>query len=161
MYSLKKVKSFRGTDGHGFNADLMKDGKKVAFVYDMADGGPMSFEWMDRENGFVPFEVKGYEGKPFVRKVTNEEREFLLYVAAQGEDGLEPEAMVVAKMLDAMEQEKDLKKACKKNTLYRLKGDAPGKWRAVNAPYSDPRVKPFLASKYGASVEEILNERFA
>ena len=43
MYSVAKVKSFRGTDGYGFNADLMKDGRKIAFVIDEGCGGCLHY----------------------------------------------------------------------------------------------------------------------
>jgi len=30
--SVRKIKTFRGTEGYGFNAELCADGKPVAFV---------------------------------------------------------------------------------------------------------------------------------
>ncbi len=47
-YSVIKVKSFMGREGHGFNATLCRGGKAVAFVWDDASGGPTSFDWIDR-----------------------------------------------------------------------------------------------------------------
>ena len=47
MYSVKGVKNFIGEDGRGFNASLYRDGKKIALVSDMADGGPIRFDWDD------------------------------------------------------------------------------------------------------------------
>jgi hypothetical protein len=44
-YTVKNVKNFLGREGHGFNATLYRDGVKVAFVRDMADGGPIRYEW--------------------------------------------------------------------------------------------------------------------
>lgn len=51
QYSVTKVKQFRGNEGYGFNADLLCNGKKVAFVYDDANGGMYRYEWSakDRE----------------------------------------------------------------------------------------------------------------
>ena len=34
MYTLKKVKRFRGHDGYGVNCELFRGTKKVAFVFD-------------------------------------------------------------------------------------------------------------------------------
>lgn len=47
--SVKGVKTFRGMEGHGFNATLYLDGKKVAFVMDEGSGGCMRYEWNDRK----------------------------------------------------------------------------------------------------------------
>ncbi len=43
------VKSFRGTEGLGFNANLLANGKKVAFVIDEANGGDYHYEWVSDE----------------------------------------------------------------------------------------------------------------
>lgn len=50
-YTLRRVKTFRGMDGQGLNAELMRDGKVVAFVLDEGCGGEMRFDWMDRTHG--------------------------------------------------------------------------------------------------------------
>lgn len=45
-YSLKSVKTFRGRQGQGFNATLLFNGKPVAAVDDMADGGIYHWRWL-------------------------------------------------------------------------------------------------------------------
>ena len=45
MYTVKGIKAFEGMEGPGFNADLYRDGTRVAHVRDMGNGGPMDFEW--------------------------------------------------------------------------------------------------------------------
>lgn len=50
-YTLRKVKTFRGMDGQGLNAELLRDGKVVAFLIDEGCGGMMRFDWMDRSHG--------------------------------------------------------------------------------------------------------------
>lgn len=47
MYSVKNIKTFTGREGKGFNATLYRDGKKIAMVSDMADGGMLRFDWVD------------------------------------------------------------------------------------------------------------------
>ena len=47
--TVAKVKSFIGNEGYGFNADLLADGKKVAFVMDAAWGGEYEFDWVNPE----------------------------------------------------------------------------------------------------------------
>lgn len=46
-YTVKGIKTFVGMEGHGYNATLYRDGKKVAFVIDDASGGPLQVEWTD------------------------------------------------------------------------------------------------------------------
>ena len=57
-YEVRKVKSFRGMEGFGFNAELVRDGKPVALVIDEGNGGCYMFEWYDRSAALVP--VKGF-----------------------------------------------------------------------------------------------------
>lgn len=57
-YSVAKLKTFIGMEGHGFNVDLLLDGKKVAFVRDDADGGELVFEWIDDGRPKVPMGPK-------------------------------------------------------------------------------------------------------
>ncbi|MDP2692748.1 MAG: hypothetical protein Q8O88_03870 [bacterium] len=41
---LKNVKTFRGMEGHGLNADLYVDGKRVCFVMDEGNGGCFNYQ---------------------------------------------------------------------------------------------------------------------
>lgn len=50
-----------------------------------------------------------------------------------------------------------IKRWCKTQTVFRLKGDEKGRWRTVKAPYSE-RVKQYLTLKYGDKIESIANE---
>ena len=48
-YTVTGIKSFRGREGYGFNATLHRDGRKVAFVIDQADGGECRYEWLAKD----------------------------------------------------------------------------------------------------------------
>lgn len=41
---LKNIKTFRGREGYGLNADLLVNGQKVCFVRDAGDGGEFSYD---------------------------------------------------------------------------------------------------------------------
>ena len=45
MLTVKNVKTFRGMEGDGFNANLYFDNKKICFVMDSANGGEYDYEW--------------------------------------------------------------------------------------------------------------------
>lgn len=47
-YSVSGLKTFTGMEGQGFNANLLRQGRKVATVRDDASGGPLWVEWEDR-----------------------------------------------------------------------------------------------------------------
>lgn len=41
-YEIKNLKTFNGREGKGYNANLLRDGKKVAELIDSGDGGMVS-----------------------------------------------------------------------------------------------------------------------
>lgn len=88
-YTVKGVKSFIGNEGHGFNATLYRDGKAVAFVYDDASGGPVAFEWKDRDGGLVEVETLTHDGRPWMVKMTHEERAYYTFVSAMPKQSFE------------------------------------------------------------------------
>lgn len=47
-WSVSNVKNFTGREGYGFNAVLNLNGKKVAYVDNMADGGEFDWRWLDQ-----------------------------------------------------------------------------------------------------------------
>lgn len=57
------------------------------------------------------------------------------------------------------EAAKKLTRLGKKETLFRLVGDAPTSWRTVKHVF-DPSVKKYLVTKYGTQLEIIANEDF-
>jgi len=71
-YSVRKVKTFRGREGHGFNAELLCDNIPVAFVMDEANGGTYHYEWYDLKSPRIPVEVVEY-GRSRTLQCTPEE----------------------------------------------------------------------------------------
>jgi hypothetical protein len=47
--TVKKIKTFRGHDGQGYNCDLYVDGVLAAYCTEMADGGEMQIDYVSRE----------------------------------------------------------------------------------------------------------------
>lgn len=164
-YAVRKVKSFRGMEGLGFNAELVRDGISVAFVMDDANGGEYHFEWYDYKALRVA--VKGvnlmgeafeYQGTPeeallqgHLNSLPAEEDEFNHKRYPVGADGF------VGALVDAHENDKRFRRLAKLKTLFRVKGDKPDEWRTINSPYS-AAVKKYIIEKHGAEVEVIYNE---
>lgn len=161
MYTLTGMKTFRGQEGNGFNATLLKDGRKVCLVYDDASGGPMSFEWTDYAAPRVVFDTVGWNEKPFQRQCTPLEKEFLEHVRAHGGpdcQGCEGEAMFISKMIDDASFLKTLKRKCAKSTVFSLKTDEEGSYRTLNVGWG-PKAWEWLDQKYGDQLREVYNER--
>ena len=85
---LKRIKTFRGMEGYGLNADVYVDGVKTCLAMDDATGGGMRFEIYDQAKyklledyanslPSTPLMIDGKhmerDGKPIMMKVTVEE----------------------------------------------------------------------------------------
>ncbi len=143
MYTVTKVRSFRGRDGYGFNTDLMKDGIKIAFVIDEGCGGCLHYEWADlMEKDALNKHIKT------LPKVKSPCGEMTVDID-----------LFVSRLVDVYEAEKKLKRLCKTKTLFRLKTDNEGTYRVIARRF-DAAVKEFLLKKYGDNLGEIANERW-
>lgn len=174
-YSLTKIKTFRGMEGQGLNATICRDGKPIAFVMDDASGGPVQIDFRNPGQSGASFKATTSEA------AAREEREFGAFAmkwyfdsgaAAKHDDemvamGVKKEDLTVPTPADAMEswintlvdaeqERKQLDRAARTKTLFRIKGEAyqAGEYRTVKEPYG-PRVQAFLDKKYPGQVTEI------
>ncbi|MFA5419833.1 MAG: hypothetical protein WC341_15375 [Bacteroidales bacterium] len=65
--------------------------------------------------------------------------------------------LYISLLLEKLEETQQLKRWCKKSTMFRLKGDKKGEWRTVKHVFN-AEVKAFLVGKYGDTIETIANE---
>ncbi len=156
QYHLKKVKTFNGMEGGGYEADVYLGKKKIAHAFNEGSGGCDHLHFFDRADRapFEAFVVAWYEtstAKTEWQKLTEQY-------------GGDPNASNDFKMeswigsiIDRMEEEKWLKRNSKTKTPFRLVGDDPGNWRTVNAPIS-AEVATWIRNKYGDQVETIYGE---
>lgn len=153
MYTLTKIKTFIGREGYGLNADIERDGRKVAFVLDDASGGEVRVDF------FVGMRSDGAEQ----RKAAHE---FALawYKTAEeaariyGDKVTGAEALVcwINEAADLHATKKKFDRAAKSQTLFRLKGDKKDNWRTIKHSYV-PKIQEFLDKKYGDQIERIYN----
>lgn len=78
-YTVSAIKTTRGHEGHGFNANLLCDGKKVAFVFDDASGGPVAYEWADHKCE-ATVTCRTDDGELHAYKGTPEEAKFQAFI---------------------------------------------------------------------------------
>ena len=64
--------------------------------------------------------------------------------------------LVIYDLIGKHERRKQLRRWCKNQTLYRLKGDKEGEWRVIKSPYF-PSIERELNTKYGDKLESIAN----
>ena len=150
-YSVKKVKSFMGREGCGFNCDLYRKNKKVASCIDDASGGEMYLYWttdIEKEqkllNKFLatipPVSLGFMEGKALSPVKVDKD-------------------LFIEELVNQWEREKDIKKMqrqCRTKTLFRLKGDTKGSYHILNAPHNE-QTRQYLLRRHGKKVTEVFN----
>lgn len=176
-WTVKNVKSWRGTDGYGTECSLYRDGKKVARCLDEGNGGEMHFEWADRKAPSVEINVMAPDysaereedgrraEKPHTYRGTPEEKLLAEFansqeVETQGIIFRKDMGYFVNELCDEYELKKKLKRECRTKTLFKLKGDKPDAHWVVKAPYST-ELAARLRAKHGDNLVEIINESLA
>ena len=143
-YKVKNIKTFRGMEGIGFNANLYRGTKKIALVIDDAQGGPFRYEWEDYKAERVSIDGKDYSGREFTYKGTPEEKLLVEYASSLPSikhGGIEiptsPD-LIVEKLINEVEDRRHFKKLAKTKTLFRYEGDdtSNNEWRVYKKPFS-------------------------
>lgn len=161
MYTVKGIKTFTGMEGIGYNCGLYKGNKKVAEVTDPATGGPIDFYWTDMgKQPRVSMKQRGFDETEFDRPCTPFEKEFLEFIAENGDGSWMADEMWISNAVNAALQEKEYKKWCRQGTVFRLRSDKPGTWGVLKQKWTKA-VSEALKKRHGDELEEILNERFA
>ena len=159
MYTIKNVKSFRGMEGHGFNATLYRDKKRVCLVMDSAQGAEYNFEWADWKAEGVVIKGTNRLGTEYSYKVTPEEKKF--------EDFLETLPKVkncitgklqtasadgfIAQLVDEWESRKWLKRQCRNKTLIRLPHHKEGEYDSFKHK-CDEGMRKHIAKEYPKAI---------
>lgn len=163
-YTVRKVKTFVGHEGHGFNAELLRDGVPVAFALDEGNGGGVRFDWYDRT--YAPFKLERTDGgNPVTLKIPVEAAVLHEHIKGQtrtayGEAFPLSMDMFVSELIDAYETERTIKRKCKKTTCYRLVGQKPGEYMQTAMVYSK-ELADKIRAKYGEKLDFIYNEKFS
>lgn len=174
-YSVKNVKSFMGREGYGFNANLYRGKKKVAFCMDSANGGMLDIDWVV---GKIPAPKDSYPTEDAYSqawaeyRTANKEEEDLLdnHIATLppansdfSEDGLTIDAdWFITDCVSKFEEEKDLRKMrkqCVTKTLFRQVNANAGSYQILSVPCDDD-VRARLHRDFGEDVE-IFNDVLA
>lgn len=158
-YSLKNIKKFTGMEGHGFNATVYKDGKKLGEVRDMADGGPCNFSvdksFIGKGVGIIRL------GDEMMNEVTEIAQKVLPHeFESNGKKfPLTPDwEIFFSKMLGDYDVHKWLKRKCKNNIVLKMKGQSEGEYSTIAIKFT-PEVKEQMKKvSYAKDIEQIINE---
>lgn len=118
-----------------FTATVYADGKKVGEAKNDGHGGCNIYYWTNAELG----------------------RKVLEWAKAQPlEFDFEHLDQILDKTIDKQELLQKMKRSCRKKLLFRLKGDARGSWRTLNA--NDAKAREWVKAKYGDKIECVAND---
>ena len=119
-----------------FSASIYLEGKRIGLVRNQGCGGPNEYTWTDNTAG---------------RKVE-------AWAETQETDyEFEKLDQIIDDLMMKAEEKKQLRRWCKKQTLFVLAGDQDGSFRTINHPFTS-QVKDFLDRKHGEKLERIVNE---
>jgi hypothetical protein len=128
-----------------FSATLYIDGTRAGVVSNRGCGAPHEFQFQDRK-----LEKSFYEWCQ--QQPPHPADASFPYSLPMDAD------LYISLLLGDMETNKQIKKWCKKQTLFRLKNDPKGEWRTLKLPFNQ-QVKERIIAKYGDQIAEIANER--
>ena len=131
-----KHAEFASEETNCFTANVLLNGKKIAVVNNDGHGGCNLYH--------------------VTNQVTFDEVMNIL----RGISDFEPLDAVICELLNRHLEDKQLRRWCRTKIVFRIKGDPKDQWRMIKAPYNE-QVKQFIASKYGDTLEEVVNSRFA
>jgi hypothetical protein len=156
VYSLKGVKTFRGMDGQGLNATLMRGDKKVAFILDEGCGGEMRFDFVDRLHGNSS-EEDLWDAFIAAEKLKTDDTKLDEYGHTERFyfDG----ATWVNKKVDDLLNEKRFRKMCKTKTLFQV-GDEIGSGQFMALKGVDLATRQYIEKKYKGQKIRILNDEY-
>jgi len=150
---LKIVKTMPGHEGDAYVADLFIDGRLACIVHD--DGG-----------GGAPMYHQQWYKKKADQKAWCDLTQFVAglgghqILLSYGDDRVTPWDLecVVAELCERAEEEKTIRKWCRKDTVLRMPGAINQEYTIVSHPYDPSNDETILKQFPGA---EIVNKRFA
>jgi len=159
---IKSYRSCAGNEGDAFSCTLYLDGKKAALVKYDGWGGQYDYDFTFADGR--PW------GGPTCLKFKEHVESLPERTCSFDDPGTGEPAKVAVNMdmlvedaIQLMLENRQLRRWCRNETLFRVKGDDEGSWRRLNVkfPGNEGRVRYYLSREHGDAIEEIANERFA
>ena len=150
-WTVAKVKTFMGREGHGFNCELRYKGDPVCFIINSADGGDFRWQWCQAMSDVKTRLAVLVKALPkWVDKCTGPEG------ITQNED------MWLEGLVNDQANAAQLKKWCKTSVVFTLDGDAEGAYRKCTFKTAEEYRKTVahIRTKYHDRTVTILNENY-
>lgn len=146
-YLVKNVKSFIGREGHGFNANLYRGKKKIAFTYDDASGGEIRVDWV--EGGYSGGE-EGQLLKEYISTLPELENEWEPNRPIPVDEQIFVSDCVAKWQLDR--DIRKMRKQCQTKTFFRISNQEKGKYSFYKSPCTE-RLRQIIRERHGEDVE--------
>lgn len=144
-FTLKNHKQMRGMDGYVYSGILLHKGAQVCTYFDDGNGGGM----------ILRFSTPAIEAEftAFIASLPPSPSEYF-------PDGLEESADgFIEEIIVKRETEAKLKRALKKHTVFRLKGDNEGDFRTLSGGIYSKSSHDWLVNKFGDKIDAIYNSQ--
>lgn len=157
QYSLRGIRTFRGRDGYGLNATLLRNGKAVCTLLDEGNGGMMFFDWYDLRGG------ESTEADAF--KTFIEARRAAIRADKTNEYGMKEREVFsgdiwVDQEVDRIESDRRFKRLCKTKTLFQVGDEIGGdSYRSIKGVGAE--VRALISRKYAGKKIFVLNDKYA
>ena len=147
-YELRKVKLFKALSEEttAFSAELWLHGAKVADCCNRGHGEVVLFHYISPEAKAAHI--------AYCKTLPPLPADDLCEMPLAFDVDLH-----VTKLLADWKEHQWLKHACKRKTVFRLKGLRTSEWYTINSPYT-PTLSDRLHKEYGDRLAEIANEKF-
>jgi hypothetical protein len=129
VYTLARVQTFRSLDGGGYNADILKNGKKIAEAHDDGNGGGVlvnydaATKYFGRGTPDADFEADAmawYKSRPENAKYAESPHAAMFSVES-----------FLGRLLEKHETTKRITRDMKKNVVIRPAAAKPGTWSVI------------------------------
>jgi hypothetical protein len=142
--TLRKTKNWKGRDGIGYQAELVLDGTPVAFFSNDGAGG------CTRWDVYKPETLKAYAQQVGVENAAEIDWSMPFIDSAMDTH--------VAGLMDDVENEKQLRRWCRKDVIFTVPGEPDGKFRSVKKARPTQKLRAQILKQYPGAT--IINDRF-
>lgn len=155
---IKDFTNRPGNETDAFSYTLYLDGTKAANVSNDGWGGCNIYHWFEPTLRAPFIEQCTAQATPILKSWGFDDAVVTVYVRSG-----EILDVALTPIVEAIEEEKKLRKLCKTKVVFRLRDDEEGSWRGFSADWKsqEQEIRARLKKDFGDLLGEIANERFA
>ncbi len=151
---IKSLKTCQGREGTAYSCTVYVDGKKVANARQDGNGGMLWIDWsISNEPGY------NNPVKERLQIYCNAQPDRVHSAGAHTFSTKIDIETLIEDAVDALIQERQLRKWCKAKVVFRLVSTPEGEYLSYKGEYN-ARTRAQLELSYGKDLVEIVNERF-